>query len=72
MKDESVDSGLCSGQLLHLPSCLLVRPGHLVVIVIIVVIFIFIFIFTAIAITITIVMMIEIKHNYLLTSILRA
>ena len=63
MKDESVDSGLCSGQLLHLPSCILVCTGHLVVIVIVLII---------VAITNTIVMLIEIKHNYLLTSILRA
>ena len=67
MKDESVDSGLCSGQLLHLPSCILVCPGHLVVIVIVIVLVI-----VAITITIAIVMLIEIKHNYLLTSILRA
>ena len=67
MKDESVDSGLCSGQLLHLPSCILVCTGHLVVMVIVMVI-----VLVIVAITNTIVMLIEIKHNYLLTSILRA
>ena len=35
MKDKSVDSSLSPSQLFQLTSCVLIRPGHLVIVVII-------------------------------------
>ena len=35
MQDKSVDSSLSPGQLFQLTSCVLIRPGHLVIVVII-------------------------------------